>query len=145
MRSLWRAAATVLSLILLAGSAVSAAEMPRYAHIFVIIAENRGFGEMMRHPEWTPQMHRLADEYGQASQFFAEDHPSEGNYVAMVGGDTFGIRDDDAYFCKPGVKNPFCKESDRPGYADHSIAARSLADQLAAKGLTWKAYLEHIP
>lgn len=145
MKSFSCAAITTLLYAFTAGAVAGAAEMPRYAHIFVIIAENRGFGEMMRHPEWTPQMHRLAGEYGQASQFFAENHPSEGNYVAMVGGDTFGIKDDDAYFCKPGPKKPFCRESDRPGYADHSIASRSLADQLAEKSLSWKAYLEDIP
>jgi phospholipase C len=128
-----------------ASAAAGAAEMPRYAHIFVIIAENKGFDQMMRDPALTPQLHRLAGEYGQATQFFAEDHPSEGNYVAMVGGDTFGIKDDDAFFCKPGLKNEFCEKSGRADYADHSITARSLPDQLTEKGLSWKAYLEDIP
>ena len=100
--------------------------MPRYAHMFVIIAENKGFDQMMGHPDLTPQLHKLAGEYGQATQFYAEDHPSEGNYVAMVGGDTFGIRDDDAFFCRPGMRNEFCEKSQRPNYVDHSIAARSL-------------------
>jgi hypothetical protein len=141
MRSFSFAAATML---LLTASA-RAAEMPRYAHIFVIIAENKGFDQMMRDPTLTPQLHRLAGEYGHATQFFAEDHPSEGNYVAMVGGDTFGIKDDDAFFCRPVLKNEFCEKSGRADYVDHSITARSLPDQLTEKGLSWKAYLEDIP
>ena len=119
--------------------------MPRYQHIFVIVMENKGFEQIMRHPEWAPQLHRLAVEYGQATRFYGEVHPSEGNYVAMLGGDTFGIHDDDAYFCKPHMRNVFCKKSGEPGYADHSIAARSLMDQLHDKGLTWKVYMQDIP
>jgi hypothetical protein len=43
------------------------------------------------------------------------------------------------------MKDQFCEDSAEPGYANHDIAARSLTDQLSAKGLTWKAYLEDIP
>ncbi len=99
----------------------------------------------MDHPQWTPVIHKLAAEYGLASQFYAEVHPSEGNYIAMLGGDTFGVRDDDAFYCKPGMKDEFCEEADRPHYADHDLTAKSLMDQLAEKGLTWKAYMEDIP
>jgi phosphatidylinositol-3-phosphatase len=119
--------------------------MPRYSHIFMIIEENKEVGQVMSHPQWAPAIHRLAAEYGQASEFYAETHPSEGNYIAMLGGDTFEIQDDDAYFCKPHLKNTFCANSDAPNYVDHSLKARSLMDQLAKKGLSWKAYLEDIP
>ena len=119
--------------------------MPHYAHIFVIIEENKGFKEIMDHPEWTPVIHRLAQKYGQATQFYAEVHDSEGNYLAMLGGNTFGIHDDDAFFCKPHLKNPFCEDSDKAHYVNHSIASRSLMDQLEAKGLSWKVYMQDIP
>ena len=119
--------------------------VPAYQHIFVIIAENKGFDQLMSHPQWTPNLHKLAGEYGLASRFYTEVHSSEGNYIALLGGDTFGIHDDDAFFCKPGPKNEFCEKADKPNYVDHSIAARSLMDQMAEKGLTWKAYMEDIP
>ena len=122
-----------------------AADMPRYDHILIIVEENKGFDQIMKHPEWTPQIHKLAAEYGIASQFYAEVHSSEGNYIAMLGGDTFNIHDDDAFFCKPGVQSPFCGKTAQPNYADHSITARSLMDQMAGKGLTWKSYMEDIP
>ena len=119
--------------------------MPRYKHIFVIVGENKGFNQLMDHPELTPNLHRLAAEYGLASQFYSEVHSSEGNYIAMVGGDTFGIHDDDAFFCKPGVRSEFCEKSAQPGYVDHSVRATSLMDQLAAHHLTWKGYFEDLP
>jgi hypothetical protein len=119
--------------------------IPRYDHIFVIIGENKGFDQLMDHPELTPNLHRLAAEYGLATQFYAEVHSSEGNYIAMLGGDTFGIHDDDAFYCRPGLKDPFCEKSAAPHYVDHSIRAESLMDQLAARGLTWKGYFEDLP
>jgi hypothetical protein len=119
--------------------------MPHYQHIFIIVGENKGYHQLMDHPDWTPVIHRLASEYGSATQFYAEVHSSEANYIAMLGGDTFGIHDDDAFYCHAGVKETGCEKTSEPGYADHDITAPSLMDQLAAKGLTWKAYLEAIP
>jgi phosphatidylinositol-3-phosphatase len=137
--------ATALSVISSTSAALAVETIPQYSHIFVIIEENKGYDQIMSHPEWTPVIHKLAAEYGLASQFYGEVHPSEGNYIAMLGGDTFGIHDDDAFYCKPGFKNEFCGNSGRSDYVDHSLAARSLMDQMAEKGLTWKAYLEDIP
>ena len=127
------------------GAAAEPPAMPRYQHIFVIVAENKGYDQLMGHPEWTPNLHRLAAAHGNATQFYAESHPSEPNYIAMVGGDTFGIRDDDAWYCKPGARDEFCAASLRPDYVDHTIHARSLADQLSEHHLSWKAYLEDLP
>jgi hypothetical protein len=122
-----------------------AARVPRYNHIFFIIDENKGYNQLMDMPAVTPVIHALAAQYGTATQFYAEVHPSEANYIAMLGGDTFAIHDDDAFYCTAGMKDPFCEDSGQPGYANHDIAARSLTDQLSAKGLTWKAYVESIP
>ncbi len=143
----WR---TFAKSVLLAGGMISSTaraepEMPLYKHIFVIVSENKGFDQLMSHPAWTPVIHRLAAKYGLASQFYAEVHSSEANYIAMLGGDTFGIHDDDAFFCKAGVRNEYCEKTDHPGYSDHDLTARSLMDQMAERGMTWKAYMEDIP
>src|ERR1700722_10969590 len=124
---------------------LSAAETPRYEHIFVIIAENRGYGQIIGPHALAPNINRLALEYGQAAQFYAEVHPSEGNYIAMLGGDTFGIHDDDAFYCKPGMRDQWCSKANKSDYANHTVMARSLMDQLDAKGLKWKAYEESLP
>lgn len=119
--------------------------MPRYAHIFVIVEENKGYELVIGPDSAAPNINRLAHEYGLASQFYAEVHPSEGNYVAMLGGDTYGIHDDDAYYCKPGTTDHWCPKSGSAGYVDHSLKARSLVDQLEEHGLSWKGYMESLP
>ena len=113
--------------------------MPHYDHIFVIVEENQGLADILNKP-FTPNLTSLAKQYGLATQYYGVVHPSEGNYVAMLGGDTFGIHDDDAYFCKPNSTEPVCKRSRAPDYVDHTIHQPNLADQLTAQGLTWKAY-----
>jgi hypothetical protein len=81
--------------------------MPRYDHVFVIVEENKNY-EQILDPAAAPNIAGLAARYGDAAQFFSEVHPSEANYVAMLGGDTFGIHDDDAFYCRAGSTDRFC-------------------------------------
>jgi hypothetical protein len=118
--------------------------VPRYQHIFVIVEENKDYAQIMD-PAAAPNLAGLAKRYGVATQFYAEVHPSEANYVALLGGDTFGIHDDDAFYCKPGPASPPCAGADKPGYVDHTVKAPHLGDQLSAAGLTWKGYYENLP
>lgn len=118
--------------------------MPRYAHIFVIILENHTTDEIIGNAA-APEITKLSKTYGFASNYYGIRHPSEPNYVALVGGDTFGISDDDAFYCTPGMKKFGCEKSDRAGYVDHTVKGESLADQLTAAGLAWKGYFEDIP
>ncbi|MGI9168992.1 MAG: alkaline phosphatase family protein [Caulobacteraceae bacterium] len=120
------------------------AAVPRYAHIFVIVEENKDYGQILD-PSKAPNIAALAAQYGSASQFFGEVHPSEGNYVAMLGGDTFGIHDDDGFTCHAGSIGAFCGGASAPGYADHTVRAPHLGGQLEAAGLTWKGYYESLP
>ncbi len=127
-----------------AAASASAGQMPRYEHIFVIVAENKRFDQVIGSPD-APRLNSLAKEYGLATSYYGVVHPSEGNYVAMLGGDTFGIRDDDAWYCVPLKIDIHCHHAVLPGYVSHSIAAPSLMDQLAAAKLTWKGYFEDLP
>jgi hypothetical protein len=105
-------------------AAPSAADLhfPRYAHIFVLMDENKSDGEIVNSPD-APAITAFAHAYGYASRFYAESHPSEPNYVALVGGSTYGIVDD----------------------APHAIDAPSLATQFARAGVSWKNYNESLP
>jgi phospholipase C len=140
------AAALVFAVLLsfAAPASASAGTMPRYDHIFVIIEENHSAKEIFGSAD-APVINRLAAQYGLAKSFYAEAHPSEPNYVALVGGDTFGISDDDAYYCKAGVHKYGCDHSGEEGYVDHTVTAPSLASQLTRHGLSWKGYFESIP
>jgi phospholipase C len=128
-----------------AAAAAPQGAIPHYEHIFLIIEENKSYTEIIGEQSIAPNINRLAKQYGLATQFYAEVHPSEANYVAMLGGDTFGIHDDDAYYCKPKSSDPFCPASNRADYVDHTVAERSLVDELEDHGLTWKGYMESIP
>jgi phosphatidylinositol-3-phosphatase len=118
--------------------------VPRYDHIFVIVEENKDYAQILD-PAAAPNIAGLAARYGNATRFFGEVHPSEANYVALLGGDTFGIHDDDAYYCKAGSTRPMCDGASAPGYADHTVRAPHLGDQLRAAGLNWKGYYENLP
>ena len=120
-------------------------EVPRYDHILVIIAENHGYGQIIGNPN-APNLNRLAKAFGSATQFYGEVHPSKANYIAMLGGDTFGIHDDDAYYCRAGSTDRYCEYARKiKPYVDHTVTARSLMDQLEERALTWKGYNESIP
>lgn len=136
-------AVAVLGSLTGAGSA-PAARVPHYDHIIVIVEENTGYRTVMERG-WAPKLAELAHDYGSATQMYAETHPSEGNYVALLGGDTFGIKDDDAWYCVPGSTRPFCSHAIGPDYPAHLIEGANLATQLAAKKLAWRAYNEDIP
>jgi len=116
------AALTAVVLIL---NGVGPAAVPRYDHIFVIVDENKDLNRIVgRSP--APAINAIALEYGYASHYDAVAHPSEPNYVALVGGDTFGIHDDGAF-------------------TTNAVDAPSVAAQLDAAHLTWKGYYEDIP
>ena len=147
----------LLCFVFAASSLSSAAQdqtgVPRYDHILVIIAENRSYGDIIG-KVYAPHLNHLAETYGTATRFYAEVHPSEPNYVAMIGGDTFGIRDDDAYYCKsngetrgePRQMQRYCSSIDyKSPYASHTIDRPSLVQQLEEHGYSWRGYFEDIP
>ena len=115
-----------------------------FAHIIVIIEENHRYDQIIGNAA-APNINALAEEYGNATHFYGEVHPSEANYVAMLGGNTFGIHDDDAWYCRSRRADVYCSNRQQTNYADHTIQAKSLVDQLAEHGLTWKGYFEAIP
>jgi phospholipase C len=143
-----RTLALTAMLVTLAVSGVAAADrdtaVPKYDHILVILEENKSYGTVLDH-DYAPTISDLAKTYGVATQMYAERHPSEPNYVALVGGDTFGIADDDSWYCTPGSTRENCKGSQAPGYPAHLVDGPNLASKITAKGLAWRAYLENLP
>jgi phospholipase C len=136
-----------LALVAPTGAAAQEAAIPPYDHIMVVIAENHGYDEIIGNPR-APNLNRLAQLYGLASNYYGVVHPSQGNYVAILGGDTFGIHDDDAWYCTPGSDRQYCGSAKDPtfrDYSNHTISERSLVDQLNDHQLSWKGYFESIP
>jgi hypothetical protein len=94
-----------------------------FSHIFLIVFENKDFGDIIGSAQ-APYLNSLAARYGLATNYFAVAHPSLPNYLALVGGSTFGVESD----CTS------CFQT-----------APNLADQFDRQGRSWKAYIEDLP
>jgi phospholipase C len=97
--------------------------VPDFAHIVVIVFENKEFGTVIGNPTM-PYFNGLAKSYTLLTQYYAVTHPSLPNYLALIGGDTFGITFD----CTSCFVN-----------------AQTLPDLVEASGRTWKTYQEDMP
>jgi len=97
--------------------------VPNFEHIAIIMFENKEFGSVIGNP-LMPNYNKLAREYTLLTQYYAVTHPSLPNYIALFGGDTFGIDSN-------------CN--------DCFIDAPNLPDLIEASGRTWKTYQEDMP
>lgn len=92
----------------------------RVTKLLVFVVENHSLAQMKAQMPFT---YRLARRFGYASNYHAIRHPSLPNYLAIVGGATFGVTDD------------------QPPAA-HRIRARSVFGQALRHGRTAKVYAE---
>ena len=139
------AAMMVTPAISTAGVKVSSAEehaVPRYNHIVEIMMENTKYSDIIGNT-LAPNLNRLASKYGLATNYFGVTHPSEPNYITNIGGDYFGIQDDNQFYCTPAMAttDPYCGGTT----VDHIVNAPSLADQLTAAHKSWKGYFQSLP
>jgi acid phosphatase len=96
--------------------------VPRFGHAVVVVFENHSARRILDHAgspfRW------LAHRYALLRRYDAVAHPSLPNYLALVSGSTQGVHHDCTRCAFPGP---------------------SLADTLAARGLSWRTYAEHLP
>jgi YVTN family beta-propeller protein len=126
-----RAVAADLSLTVSAPVSAAAlasppARVPGYQHVFLFYFENEDYNQIVGNTKQAPYLNSLLRQGSVLSQFYAEEHPSDGNYLAVAGGSTFGIPLDD-----PEEENP-----------QYTIHARNIGDLADSAGETWKAYLQ---
>jgi phospholipase C len=105
------------------GSAATGHPLPattgHYDHVFVIVEENHGYTDVIGNKA-APNLNALASQYGVATNYFAVAHPSEPNYVALLGGSTFTVNSDNAYYVQ-------------------QVHAPSLISELDQAHVSWKA------
>ncbi len=94
-----------------------------YDHVVVIVLENHSFESVIGSPQ-APYLNSFANQWALATGYSGVAHPSLPNYLAMIGGSTFGVTSD-------------C--------TDCFVNAPSLPDRLDAAGKTWKGYMEGMP
>ena len=74
-----------------AGSDGSDGSDGKITKLLVLVVENHSFAQMR---EQMPYTAGLAERYGYATSYVGIRHPSLPNYIAITGGDTYGIADD---------------------------------------------------
>ncbi len=89
---------------------------PDPTHVFVIVLENRSYGQVVG----SGYIAQLGQQYAIATNYRGVYHPSLPNYLAMTSGSTWGVADD--------------------GW--HSLPAGGLGSQLTTAGIEWRAYME---
>ncbi len=91
-----------------------------FDHVLVVVLENRDYTTAM---DSMPYLTSLATQYGVATQYYANVHPSIGNYFMMTVGDT--VSNNDRYSTMVTMDN--------------------VVRRLVNAGKTWKSYAEDLP
>ncbi len=102
------------------------AHLPRYQHVFLFYFENEDVSQVIGNTAQAPYLNSLLPKSSLLGNFFAEEHPSDGNYLALAGGSTFGVPLTD-----PAEENPL-----------YTINAPNIGDRVTAAGESWKGYLQ---
>ena len=88
---------------------------PAFEHVFIVVEENTNYDTVIGGTSM-PYLQGLAQQYGLATQYYANTHPSIGNYFMITVGDTMTNND-----------------------ADYVVRQLLLAHK------TWKSYAEDLP
>jgi len=113
----------LVCVVLACPAATSAASMPAFEHVVVIVFENKESSKVLGNRA-APTFNSYARRYASLTRYYGVTHPSLPNYLALVSGSTHGITSD----CTSCI-----------------ASGRSLADTIEASGRTWKTYAEGLP
>jgi hypothetical protein len=92
-------------------------------HVFLIYMENKGVNDIVGSPN-APYINSLINSNGYADNYYALGHPSDPNYIRIMGGSDFGID-----------YNP----------TGNAIDANSLMQEMDKAGISWAGYAQSMP
>jgi len=95
---------------------------PSFNHFYIVVEENTDYTSVIGSSSM-PYLNGLAQQYGLATQYYANTHPSIGNYFMMTVGKI--ITNDDSY--------------------SSVVSDDNVVRRLLAAGKTWKSYAEDLP
>jgi phosphatidylinositol-3-phosphatase len=108
--------------ITVSGTSASTGSIPSSSHVFVVVEENHSYSQVIGSSSM-PYLNSLASKYGLATQYYANTHPSIGNYFMLTAGQI--ITNNDSY----------CSTLTQDNIIRHLLTA----------GKTWKDYAESLP
>ena len=100
------------------------ATIPRFGHVAIVVEENTNYSGVTSSS--MPYLAGLMSQYGLATRYYANTHPSIGNYFMLTTGQAL-------------TNNDSATPSSFP------VSANNVVRELVAAGKTWKAYAESLP
>ena len=137
----------VAAAVALAAAAPASADVqpPAIKHVFVVVLENKGYAETFGPGSPAPYLATQLTAQGQLlTQYYGIAHQSLSNYVAMVSGQAPNSQTQSDCQIYTDVL-PGTQGSDGQAIGQGCVYpawVRTISDQLAAKGLTWRGYME---
>ena|SRR5215469_1111936 len=113
-----------LGLVGCTGSNPTPPQTGLFGHVAIVVEENRNYGSVTSSS--MPYLSGLMTQYGLATQYYANTHPSIGDYMMLTTGQVL-TKDDSAI---------------PPSFP---VSADNVVRELLAAGKTWKAYAESLP
>lgn len=145
MRSIRTILALAALLAAIGGAPPAGAAPPPIRHVFVIMLENKNFSEAFAAGSPAPYLsHTLPDQGELVANYYATGHQSLDNYVAMVSGQAPNpITQSDCQFYTDVVPGTIGADGQALGQGCvYPSTVKTVADQLRAKGLTWRGYMQ---
>src|SRR5438093_856782 len=96
-----------------------------FGHVVIVVEENTNYANVVGSSQ-APYLNGLMTQYGSATQYYANTHPSIGNYMMLTTGQV--LTNDD---------------SQTP--QSFPVSANNVVRELVAAGKTWKSYAEDLP
>jgi acid phosphatase len=104
------------------GGGGGTATLPTPDHVFIVALENHSFSQVIGSPSM-PYLNSLANAHSLATNYFADAHPSIGNYFMLTTGELVSV--DDSF--------------------SGTVTDDNIVRALNGAGKTWKAYMESSP
>jgi phosphatidylinositol-3-phosphatase len=108
--------------LILLGTSTAFSQLPAFSHVFIVVEENHNYSSVIGSSSM-PYLNSLANKYGLATQYYANTHPSIGNYFELTAGQI--ITNNDSFNGK--------------------VSADNVVRHLLTAGKTWKAYEDSLP
>ena len=105
-------------------AAIAQAQVPQHGNVFIVVEENTNYSGVTS--STMPYLTALAAKYGLATQYYANTHPSIGNYFMLTTGQIMTNTDS------------MCPTS-------FPVSADNVVRELLLNGKTWKDYAEDLP
>jgi phosphatidylinositol-3-phosphatase len=111
-----------VALVMSCGLLCAAPRIPSARHVVLVVEENHSFDSVIT-KGGMPYLKSLAEQYSVLTNYYANHHPSIGNYFTMTTGQFISLDD----------------------HFKGSFAGESIASQLAAAHKSWKLYADSLP